>query len=210
LAGFNRHCLGGFNRHCLGRFDRHCFGQLRPRCFGRLHQHHLGWFSWRHLGRRFLRSERHPLLDSRAAKTEAAPAARAAPLTSAGTPPVAAARQMALGRKLGEYLAQRHAARLQLLGQRHDVWPSLTMRPAAPAFTCCGLMRDVMRPFPADLMRIWPISTRVNKPENDAPQIIEPVGLASDAAYNGRRERHARTSTHRVSSRLRRARCWSR
>jgi putative SOS response-associated peptidase YedK len=27
--------------------------------------------------------------------------------------------------------------------------------------------RDLMRVFPAGLMRIWPISTRVNKPEND-------------------------------------------
>jgi putative SOS response-associated peptidase YedK len=26
--------------------------------------------------------------------------------------------------------------------------------------------RDLMRPFPAELMRMWPISTRVNKPEN--------------------------------------------
>jgi hypothetical protein len=25
--------------------------------------------------------------------------------------------------------------------------------------------RELMRPFPADLMRMWPISTRVNKPE---------------------------------------------
>ena len=42
--------------------------------------------------------------------------------------------------------------------------------------------RDVMHPFPADLMRMWPISTRVNKPENDDPSIIEPIELASDAA----------------------------
>jgi len=27
--------------------------------------------------------------------------------------------------------------------------------------------RDVMRRFPAELMRMWPISTRINKPEND-------------------------------------------
>jgi hypothetical protein len=39
-----------------------------------------------------------------------------------------------------------------------------------------------MRPFPAGLMRMWPISTRVNKPENDDPSIIEPIELASDAA----------------------------
>jgi hypothetical protein len=32
-----------------------------------------------------------------------------------------------------------------------------------------------MRPFPADLMRMWPISTRVNEPENDDPSIIESI-----------------------------------
>jgi putative SOS response-associated peptidase YedK len=41
---------------------------------------------------------------------------------------------------------------------------------------------DPMRLFPAGLMRMWPISTRVNKPENDDPSIIEPIELASNAA----------------------------
>jgi putative SOS response-associated peptidase YedK len=35
--------------------------------------------------------------------------------------------------------------------------------------------RGLMRQFPADLMRMWPISTRVNKPENDDLSIIEPI-----------------------------------
>jgi SOS response associated peptidase (SRAP)/Ku70/Ku80 beta-barrel domain len=43
--------------------------------------------------------------------------------------------------------------------------------------------RDLLRPFPADLMRMWPISARVNKPENDDPSIIEPIELATDAAW---------------------------
>jgi putative SOS response-associated peptidase YedK len=34
--------------------------------------------------------------------------------------------------------------------------------------------RDLMRPFPAAPMRMWPISTRVNKPENDDPSVVEP------------------------------------
>ena len=38
--------------------------------------------------------------------------------------------------------------------------------------------RDLLRPFPAGPMRMWPISTRVNKPENDDPSILEPVGLS--------------------------------
>jgi putative SOS response-associated peptidase YedK len=42
--------------------------------------------------------------------------------------------------------------------------------------------RDLLRPFAAEPMRIWPISTRVNKPENDDPSLLEPVTLTSSAA----------------------------
>jgi putative SOS response-associated peptidase YedK len=42
--------------------------------------------------------------------------------------------------------------------------------------------RDLLRPFPAEPMRIWPISTRVNKPENDEPSLLEPVALTSSSA----------------------------
>jgi len=31
-------------------------------------------------------------------------------------------------------------------------------------------------------MQMWPISTRVNKPENDEPSIVEPIELATSAA----------------------------
>jgi hypothetical protein len=39
-----------------------------------------------------------------------------------------------------------------------------------------------LRPYPADLMRMWPVSTRANKPANDDSSIIEAVELSSDAA----------------------------
>jgi putative SOS response-associated peptidase YedK len=42
--------------------------------------------------------------------------------------------------------------------------------------------RDLMRPFPSEPMRIWPISTRVNKPENDDPSIVEPIALKVSVA----------------------------
>ena len=42
--------------------------------------------------------------------------------------------------------------------------------------------RDLMRPFPAESLRMWPISTRVNKPENDDPSIVEPIALTTSAA----------------------------
>ena len=41
---------------------------------------------------------------------------------------------------------------------------------------------DLMRPFPAKPMRMWPISTRVNKPENDDPSI---VGTDRDSYLGG-------------------------
>jgi hypothetical protein len=39
-----------------------------------------------------------------------------------------------------------------------------------------------MRPFPAELLRMWPISTRVDTPVNDDASIVEPIELATDAA----------------------------
>jgi hypothetical protein len=42
-----------------------------------------------------------------------------------------------------------------------------------------------MRPFPAELMRMWLISTRVNKPENDDSSILDPIQLTTDAAWMG-------------------------
>ncbi len=42
--------------------------------------------------------------------------------------------------------------------------------------------RDLMVPFPTQPMRMWPISTRVNKPNNDDPSIVEPIKLESSAA----------------------------
>ena len=38
--------------------------------------------------------------------------------------------------------------------------------------------RDLLVPYPADLMTMWPISTRVNKPENDDAAILEPLTLS--------------------------------
>jgi putative SOS response-associated peptidase YedK len=41
---------------------------------------------------------------------------------------------------------------------------------------------DLIRPFPSEAMRMWPISTRVNKPENDDATILDPVEPGADAA----------------------------
>jgi putative SOS response-associated peptidase YedK len=49
-------------------------------------------------------------------------------------------------------------------------------------FSAGKLAAASTRPFPAEPMRMWPISTRVNKPENDDPSIVEPIEPATDAA----------------------------
>ena len=35
--------------------------------------------------------------------------------------------------------------------------------------------RDRLRPFPAEALRMWPISTRLNSPRNDDPDLLTPV-----------------------------------
>jgi hypothetical protein len=46
--------------------------------------------------------------------------------------------------------------------------------------------RDALRPFPSELLRMWPISPRVNSPMNDDEGLLEeiapPVEAASRAA----------------------------
>ena len=42
--------------------------------------------------------------------------------------------------------------------------------------------RELMRPFPSEAMRMWPTSTRVNKPENDDPSILDEIALGAEAA----------------------------
>ena len=38
--------------------------------------------------------------------------------------------------------------------------------------------RDLLVPYPSEPMTMWPISTRVNKPDNDDAAILEPVELS--------------------------------
>jgi hypothetical protein len=39
-----------------------------------------------------------------------------------------------------------------------------------------------MHPCPAEPLPMWPIATRINKPENDGPSIVQPIELANSAA----------------------------
>jgi hypothetical protein len=44
---------------------------------------------------------------------------------------------------------------------------------------------DLLRPFAADAMTMWPISTRVNSPRNDDADLLTPMPRESSASPNG-------------------------
>jgi hypothetical protein len=35
--------------------------------------------------------------------------------------------------------------------------------------------RELLRPYPAERMTMWPVSPKLNSPKNDSPDLLEPV-----------------------------------
>ena len=64
----------------------------------------------------------------------------------------------------------------KLVAQIHDRMPLIL-----PMGTCGRWLgeepdpHDLLVPFPAELMAMWPISTRINKPENDDASLLDPA-----------------------------------
>ena len=62
-----------------------------------------------------------------------------------------------------ELVAQIHNRMPAILNPKsYDRWLSLELDP-----------HDLLIPYPAEPVTMWPISTRVNKPENDEPSILD-------------------------------------
>jgi putative SOS response-associated peptidase YedK len=69
----------------------------------------------------------------------------------------------------------------ELVGQIHDRMPAM-LEPATYD-RWLGLEpdpRDLLITYPSEPMTMWPISTRVNKPENDDPSLLDRVTGLSD------------------------------
>jgi putative SOS response-associated peptidase YedK len=45
--------------------------------------------------------------------------------------------------------------------------------------------RDLLLPYPAEAMTMWPVSTRVNSPRNDDEDLLRLVPLGSSASPEG-------------------------
>jgi putative SOS response-associated peptidase YedK len=41
--------------------------------------------------------------------------------------------------------------------------------------------RELMRPLHSEALRMWPMSTSVNKPENDDPSILDEIDHGTEA-----------------------------
>jgi len=66
----------------------------------------------------------------------------------------------------------------ELIGQIHDRTPATLRRGQYDrSLGDEPDPRDLLQSFPSELMRMWPISTRVNKPENDDPSILDSIEL---------------------------------
>jgi putative SOS response-associated peptidase YedK len=64
----------------------------------------------------------------------------------------------------------------ELVGQIHDRMPAI-LRPQQYDRWLSEEPdpRDLLQSYSAEVMRMWPISTRVNKPENDEPSVLDPI-----------------------------------
>ena len=43
---------------------------------------------------------------------------------------------------------------------------------------------DLLKPYPAELMTMWPVSTKVNSPKNDGPELLDPITLEAQPDEN--------------------------
>ena len=63
----------------------------------------------------------------------------------------------------------------QLLREIHTRMPVILPQEYYDAWLSGEAGKEILVPFPADKMTIWPISPRVNSPKNDDEGILEPV-----------------------------------
>ena len=69
----------------------------------------------------------------------------------------------------------------ELVGTIHDRMPAvLTPRDYNRWLGTEPDPRDLLQPFPSNLMTIWPISTRVNSISNDDEQLLDEIELAKE------------------------------
>jgi hypothetical protein len=80
-----------------------------------------------------------------------------------------------------------------LVAQLHDRMPVIIAPENRDRWLDPGSApEDLLRPYPADQMTMWPVSTKVNSPKNEGRELIEPIQLDTEketlpkASFRGR------------------------
>lgn len=68
----------------------------------------------------------------------------------------------------------------EMMARLHDRMPVILAEPDHAAWLDpknedTAAMQSLLKPYPAEEMRAYPVSTRVNSPKNEGPELIEPV-----------------------------------
>ena len=68
----------------------------------------------------------------------------------------------------------------ELMAEIHNRMPVILPREAYelwldPAERTPDQLNDLLKPYPAELMTAYPVSKLVNSPQNDSPELIEPI-----------------------------------
>jgi putative SOS response-associated peptidase YedK len=75
----------------------------------------------------------------------------------------------------------------ELVAELHDRMPVIVAADDQERWLNIGEEApDLLRPFPADLMTMWPVSTRANSPKNDDRSLLDPVELPPPADDQGK------------------------
>jgi putative SOS response-associated peptidase YedK len=79
-------------------------------------------------------------------------------------------------RTFSEYPGEIQVSSNELVAQIHDRMPLILPKDAFERWLGGEPdPNDLLVPFPAKLMAMWPVSTRVNKPENDDASLLDPA-----------------------------------
>jgi putative SOS response-associated peptidase YedK len=77
----------------------------------------------------------------------------------------------------------------ELVAQLHDRMPVVIGADDRDRWLKGDDPQELLRPYPAERMTMWPVSMRVNSPRNDDPTLLERVDYGDTEANEGAPER---------------------
>jgi putative SOS response-associated peptidase YedK len=73
----------------------------------------------------------------------------------------------------------------ELIREIHTRMPVILPESVFDAWLSGDAGKEILAPYSADQMTVWPISPRVNTPKNNDPGILEPIALAQARRPDG-------------------------